>query len=402
MKRFDEPDLLQQARKLMQEGRFELAAPLWEQLAERDQGKIELRLKAAQCYEKSGNARFAARFYLDVANDYASGGFYLEALAALRIYKRLRPDDLDGVRGVLRQLQALGVDPWHIEGIGSERDKAIQQMRFRDFFSGMDQTHWLQLVDQLEYVEIADGEMLMRQGDVADSLYFVLDGELRAYRHDGDRRIYLGHARQGDVAGEVAYFNGGQRTADMVAAGASRLLRLSYDNLHQLAQSMPELESHIEALYRQHILIRQIAMVPLFTGLSFEDCSWLAAHLEPLELEAGVALFSQGERNSDLFYLRSGYVVLVRNVHGNEYPYRMKSNGALLGALAVVNHGERSSTARTVTACRLLRLPGDLYARFSQQHPEIGNRLRVAYERQQQFAQRNELKLPETDLDLAS
>lgn len=62
------------------------------------------------------------------------------------------------------------------------------------------------------------GAIICRRGDIGDSVLVVLSGSLkiRNTTHDG-RDVGLNFLGVGDVAGEIAVLDGGERTADIVA-----------------------------------------------------------------------------------------------------------------------------------------------------------------------------------------
>ena len=67
-------------------------------------------------------------------------------------------------------------------------------------------------------VHLADGEILFEQGQAGDALYVVEAGtvEISVVSRDG-RKLALDVFRSGDVFGEIALFDGGQRTATVTA-----------------------------------------------------------------------------------------------------------------------------------------------------------------------------------------
>lgn len=76
--------------------------------------------------------------------------------------------------------------------------------------------------------EAAKGDVLLRQGDKGDSVLILLDGQARVtvYTANG-REIVLDYAGAGDVLGEIALLDGGERTASVIAMGPLRYLALS-------------------------------------------------------------------------------------------------------------------------------------------------------------------------------
>src|SRR5271165_1190924 len=73
--------------------------------------------------------------------------------------------------------------------------------------------------------ELAPGDVLMREGDDADSVYVVLDGKLDAYL-ERDERAVLNQLGPGSIVGEVALLVGGKRSATVRAVEPTRVLEL--------------------------------------------------------------------------------------------------------------------------------------------------------------------------------
>lgn len=84
-------------------------------------------------------------------------------------------------------------------------------------------------------VSFAPGDVLLEQGHVGDTLLFVVAGSVAAVRlsDDGSRRR-LRQYRAGTWLGEVAFFPGGRRSAEVVATthvDALQLTRTDYDEM---------------------------------------------------------------------------------------------------------------------------------------------------------------------------
>jgi CRP/FNR family transcriptional regulator, cyclic AMP receptor protein len=97
------------------------------------------------------------------------------------------------------------------------------------------------LSDFLEMQNIAQWSMVVRQGDPGDAMYFVLEGELRARVMTGDRETLLSTFGTGDFFGDIALFDHGPRSADVLANVDSVVLRLSSVAFERLAKEAPAL-----------------------------------------------------------------------------------------------------------------------------------------------------------------
>lgn len=105
------------------------------------------------------------------------------------------------------------------------------------------------IMKYLERMEVEPGRRLMAEGDPADTLYFVESGQVTAQitQEDG-RSIRLQTMGGGHVVGEIGFYLGGQRTADVVADEASVLYSLSLSDLKRMQAADPAAASTLHRL----------------------------------------------------------------------------------------------------------------------------------------------------------
>lgn len=100
----------------------------------------------------------------------------------------------------------------------------------------------------------AAGEIVIREGDPADALYFVLAGRVsvRLVLADGRRDRRLAAFGPGLSFGETALVAGGVRTADVVTDEPATLARVALDDLRHIGEECPSFMATIyENLARQ-------------------------------------------------------------------------------------------------------------------------------------------------------
>lgn len=97
------------------------------------------------------------------------------------------------------------------------------------------------LSDFLEMEHIPQWVTVVHQGDPGDAMFLIVDGELRARVMTGERETILATFGPGDFFGDIALFDHGPRSADVVANVDSTLLRLSALAFERLAKEAPSL-----------------------------------------------------------------------------------------------------------------------------------------------------------------
>lgn len=132
----------------------------------------------------------------------------------------------------------------------------------------------LQLASAMRHV--AGGEALVRQGDDADALYFVESGRFRVVIN---KKRIVAHIETGEAVGELAFFAGGKRTADVVATRDSTVREVSRQAFDEIAMRYPELNVAMLKLVSERLAVatartssissnipRVIAMLPAGTS----------------------------------------------------------------------------------------------------------------------------------------
>jgi glutaminase len=100
----------------------------------------------------------------------------------------------------------------------------------------------LALVEEVaEVIDVPSGDVVFREGDHADAIYFILSGlvSVRIPLADRGRDRRLATLGPGVAVGEMAFLDEGRRSADVVAERDTVLARLSIDDLHTIGNQSP-------------------------------------------------------------------------------------------------------------------------------------------------------------------
>jgi voltage-gated potassium channel len=127
------------------------------------------------------------------------------------------------------------------------------EVRRRDFVVTWGMLARVPLFSHLTATEIADimrllraqtietGEILVRRGDVASSMYFITAGEVEIELPN--RRVRLS---DGTFFGEIALLHRTKRSGTVMATRKTRLLALDAQDFHALIERVPALAAHVQ------------------------------------------------------------------------------------------------------------------------------------------------------------
>jgi uncharacterized membrane protein len=116
---------------------------------------------------------------------------------------------------------------------------------------------------------------------------------------------------------------------------------------------------------------QSLARVPLFKRLEPHELEHLAEEVDQVNYQAGETIFHEHDRGDALYILEEGTVriwVMDEDVH--EVTLAELKPGDFFGELAVLDRGERSSSATAITDIHLHRLSSDDFQQFLIDHPD--------------------------------
>ena len=115
-----------------------------------------------------------------------------------------------------------------------------ERLRGTALFGGLDDEQLARLIEMGEIIDLAPGEVLIREGDVASALFVILEGELDVSKLSGTTDIPLARVGPGALQGEMAALEGGRRLATVRAVSEAEALRVPVDAMRQLLNAGPD------------------------------------------------------------------------------------------------------------------------------------------------------------------
>lgn len=106
-------------------------------------------------------------------------------------------------------------------------------------FSGLDNYALERLVAMSTELTLKPGDYLIREGEMGDSMFVIVEGDLQVLKKVGDSSVVIAKRYPGEVIGEMAVLDQAPRTASVVALTPSRLLQIDQETFTALLDWSP-------------------------------------------------------------------------------------------------------------------------------------------------------------------
>ncbi len=123
-------------------------------------------------------------------------------------------------------------------GIPGITPSALRRIKI---LADMDEKHLTSFLQYMEIVRMLPGTVIFRKGDQGDSMYMVLEGEVRARALVGGQESTLATFGVGECVGELAIIDESPRSADVIVNTEAALLKITAGSLKKLFQEAPAL-----------------------------------------------------------------------------------------------------------------------------------------------------------------
>ena len=122
-------------------------------------------------------------------------------------------------------------------------------------------TQWDMLGGYLQPFALSQGQVLMEQGALDRTLYFIESGTLSVHYEDEEGRMSLALVGAGSVVGEGAFFSRQPRNATAVGSGPCKLWCLTPIRFAELANRQPTLALEV-ALALGSVIAKRLSNKP--------------------------------------------------------------------------------------------------------------------------------------------
>lgn len=207
------------------------------------------------------------------------------------------------------------------------------------------------------------GSVVARQGDQEVSIHFVISGLLHVYQRMIDReeelRLFVTHP--GELVGHLAVLTGEPLIFTVRAQRDCSFLSISKTHFYEIMRVEPKVVLNVAhaVVKRMSSFVRQIDFA----------LDWMA-------VEAGRAVYRQGEKSDSTFIVLSGRLrSVIMKEDGKKELIGEYGRGDLIGVVEALTRQNRATTVHAVRDSELAKLPEGALCSIKRKFPQVVTRL---------------------------
>ncbi|KAM8828390.1 patatin-like phospholipase domain-containing protein 7 [Spinachia spinachia] len=251
----------------------------------------------------------------------------------------------------------------HSDAANCHKSGAILQAAKKDLL-GIIQLQNPGLLDgRVTLHQVKAGAVVACQGDQEVSIQFVISGLLHVYQRMIDReketRLFVTHP--GELVGQLAVLTGEPLIFTVRALRDCSFLSISKSHFYEIMRVEPKVVLNVA-----HTVVRRMSSFVRQIDFALD---WMA-------VEAGRAVYRQGEKSDSTFIVLSGRLrSVILKEDGKKELIGEYGRGDLIGVVETLTHQNRATTVHAVRDSELAKLPEGALSSIKRKFPQVVTRL---------------------------
>jgi cGMP-dependent protein kinase 2 len=214
------------------------------------------------------------------------------------------------------------------------------------------------------------GEVIFERNAPGSSLFGIAEGEVRVEINPNDpsQTVPIGKSQ---IFGEVGLISGRKRGATIRAGTDCILVEISRSAALKLMSAVPAASREVTRTTTERSLLQIFK-----SGLTADDLTDVIAAAKVETIRAGQSIITEGETGDDIFIIRSGSMVVEKNIGGKPVFLNYVPAGSYVGEMAVIDGGPRTATVRAAVKSDVIRLTGESFRALLDAKPGLKTKLR--------------------------
>ncbi|KAM6170165.1 patatin-like phospholipase domain-containing protein 7 [Rhynchocyon petersi] len=249
------------------------------------------------------------------------------------------------------------------EAVASRKTDAIFRAAKKDLLTLMKLDDPSLLDGRVMLLHVPAGTVVSRQGDQDVNILFVVSGLLHVYQRkidsEEDTCLFLTHP--GEMVGQLAVLTGEPLIFSIKANRDCCFLSISKAHFYEIMRKQPTV-----VLGVAHTVVKRVSS--FVRQIDFA--------LDWMEVEAGRAIYRQGDKSDCTYIVLSGRLrSVIRKEDGKKRLAGEYGRGDLIGVVETLTHQARATTVHAVRDSELAKLPTGALTSIKRKYPQVVTRL---------------------------
>ncbi|MSP87728.1 MAG: cyclic nucleotide-binding domain-containing protein [Alphaproteobacteria bacterium] len=218
------------------------------------------------------------------------------------------------------------------------------------------------------------GTVIFQRNDFTSSFYSIVEGAVAVQFDPADpsKQVVLG---TGQFVGEMSLISGRRRTATVVAHERSVLIETPRRSMIKLVNSVASVRRALD----EAAMARQI-QTHLSPSSTTADLAEVVASAKIAKYSRGDVLFREGDKGDGVHLIRSGSVMVSRQIGGRDIVLSYVAAGNYIGEMSPMTEALRSATVRAAVATETVVLESSAFMGLLSRSPELRKRVETQFQ----------------------
>ncbi len=228
------------------------------------------------------------------------------------------------------------------------------------------------LCEKLTAHRLPPGAMVIREGEMGRSFFWLALGAVRVYKTDlRGTQTDLARLGEGALFGEMALIQASPRTASVQALADTDLLEIQAKDLANMADHLDKVALALDRFGRDRLLSNLMATSPIFRPFNRQQRLDLLRRFSGHEVSAGTVVVNEGDEGRGLYVVLSGEMEVTKEQEGRQIPLARLKSGDLFGEISLIKGFPATATVKAAKQSTVLFLDRVYFQRLVDALPEI-------------------------------
>ncbi len=213
------------------------------------------------------------------------------------------------------------------------------------------------------------GQIVFERNAIGSTLFGIASGSVKVEvdPKNPSNTVPIG---EGSIFGEVGLISGRRRGATIRAAEPLIAIEIQRNAALKLMASVKEARDTVNRITTERMLLQIFG-----SGLAASDLTEVLASAKVREVKPDEAIINEGEGGYDVFIIRSGSMIVEKQIGGKPVFLSYLPAGTYVGEMALIDGGQRTATVRAAIKSEVVQLNGDVFRALLARKPALAAKI---------------------------